>query len=224
MNAREVITPLMRPFHPATSDFVSGRDSPREFLERCIADFDAWEPKIGAFVAANLVAAREAADRSTERWRAGNPLSPIDGIPIGVKDIMETIDMPTEYGSPLFVGFRSERDSAGVAALREAGAVILGKTVTTEFGLTEPLGTRNPWDLTRTPGDPAAVRPRLSQWVQSASVLAPKYSARYCDRPVSAAVSASSRLSARSTAAEAMTPFPRVRTARSRQVCRMHGK
>ncbi len=162
MNARDVITPLMRPFHPATSDFVSGTDSPREFLERCIADLDAWEPKIGAFVAANLVAAREAADRSTERWQAGNPLSPIDGIPIGVKDIMETIDMPTEYGSPLFVGFRSERDSAGVAALREAGAVILGKTVTTEFGLTEPLGTRNPWDLTRTPGgsssgSPAAV-------------------------------------------------------------------
>ena len=83
-------------------------------------------------------------------------------MPIGVKDIMETIDMPTEYGSPLFVGFRSERDCASVAALREAGAVILGKTVTTEFGLTEPLGTRNPWDLTRTPGgsssgSPAAV-------------------------------------------------------------------
>jgi len=73
-------------------------------------------------------------------------------MPIGVKDIMETIDMPTEYGSRLFAGFRSERDCAGVAALREAGAVILGKTVTTEFGLTEPLGTRNPWDLTRTPG------------------------------------------------------------------------
>ena len=83
-------------------------------------------------------------------------------MPIGVKDIMETIDMPTEYGSPLFVGFRSERDCASVAALREAGAVILGKTVTTEFGLTEPLGTRNPWDLSRTPGgsssgSPAAV-------------------------------------------------------------------
>jgi Asp-tRNA(Asn)/Glu-tRNA(Gln) amidotransferase A subunit family amidase len=162
MNARDAITPLMRPFLPATANFVSGTDSPREFLERCIAELDAWEPRIGAFVTVNLVAAREAADRSTERWRAGTPLSPIDGMPIGVKDIMETIDMPTEYGSPLFVGFRSERDSAGVAALREAGAVILGKTVTTEFGLTEPLGTRNPWDLTRTPGgsssgSPAAV-------------------------------------------------------------------
>ena len=162
MNTGDVIKPLIRPFLPATADLVSGTNSPREFLERCIADLDAWEPKIGAFVAANLVAAREAADRSTKRWRAGKPISPIDGMPIGVKDIMETIDMPTEYGSPLFAGFRSERDSASVAALREAGAVILGKTVTTEFGLTEPLGTRNPWDLTRTPGgsssgSPAAV-------------------------------------------------------------------
>ena len=162
MSARDVITPRMRPFYPATADFGSGKDSPREFLERCIAELDAWEPKVGAFVTLNLVAAREAADRSNQRWRAGRPLSPIDGMPIGVKDIMETIDMPTEYGSPLFAGFRSERDCASVAALREAGAVILGKTVTTEFGLTEPLGTRNPWDLSRTPGgsssgSPAAV-------------------------------------------------------------------
>jgi Asp-tRNA(Asn)/Glu-tRNA(Gln) amidotransferase A subunit family amidase len=146
MNARDVITPPMRPFLPATADFVGGTDSPREFLKRCIAELDTWEPKIGAFVTVNVAAAREAADRSTERWRAGKPLSPIDGVPIGVKDIIETIDMPTEYGSPLFLGFRSERDSASVAALREAGAVILGKTVTTEFGLTEPLGTHNPWD------------------------------------------------------------------------------
>ena len=152
MNARDATTPLMRPFLPATAGFSSDADSPREFLERCIATLDAWEPRIGAFVSVNLVAARVAADRSTKRWRAGKPLSPIDGMPIGVKDIMETIDMPTEYGSPLFAGFRSERDSASVAALREAGAVILGKTVTTEFGLTEPLDTRNPWDLTRTPG------------------------------------------------------------------------
>ena len=152
MNARDAITPLMRPFHRATADFVSGTDTPRAFLERCLADLDAWEPKIGAFVTVNLVASRTAADLSSRRWRAGKPLSPIDGMPIGVKDIMETIDMPTEYGSRLFAGFRSERDCAGVAALREAGAVILGKTVTTEFGLTEPLGTRNHWDLTRTPG------------------------------------------------------------------------
>ena len=73
-------------------------------------------------------------------------------MPLGIKDIIETADMPTEQGSPLFVGWRTGRDAASVAALREAGAVILGKTVTTEFAATEPRGTRNPWDLERTPG------------------------------------------------------------------------
>jgi Asp-tRNA(Asn)/Glu-tRNA(Gln) amidotransferase A subunit family amidase len=60
--------------------------------------------------------------------------------------------MPTEQGSPLLVGWRTGRDAASVAALREAGAVILGKVVTTEFASTEPRGTRNPWDSARTPG------------------------------------------------------------------------
>jgi len=152
MNAPDTIQPRMQPFLPATADFASGKDSPREFLERCIATLDAWEPKIGAFVALNLAAARTAADRSTERWRAGKSLSPIDGMPIGIKDIIETVDMPTENGSPLFAGFRSERDGASVAALREAGGVIVGKTVTTEFAWMHPRATRNPWDLTRTPG------------------------------------------------------------------------
>jgi Asp-tRNA(Asn)/Glu-tRNA(Gln) amidotransferase A subunit family amidase len=73
-------------------------------------------------------------------------------MPLGIKDIIETADMPTENGSPLFAGWRSERDAASVAALREAGAVIVGKTVTTEFAATEPRGTRNPHDLRRTPG------------------------------------------------------------------------
>jgi Asp-tRNA(Asn)/Glu-tRNA(Gln) amidotransferase A subunit family amidase len=73
-------------------------------------------------------------------------------MPVGIKDIIETADMPTEMGSPLFDGWSSGRDAAAVAALREAGAVILGKTVTTEFAATEPRGTRNPWDLARTPG------------------------------------------------------------------------
>src|SRR6202789_1942425 len=152
MNAPDAVQPQMRPFLPATTNFVGGKDSPREFLERCIAQLDAWEPKIGAFVTLNLTAARTAADASTERWRAGKPLSPIDGMPIGIKDIIETIDMATENGSPLFAGFSSQRDAASVAALREAGAVIVGKTVTTEFAWMHPRATRNPWDLSRTPG------------------------------------------------------------------------
>ena len=152
MNPPNATKPRMQPFLPATANFGSGKDSPRDFLERCIAQLEAWEPKIGAFVALNLDAARTAADRSTNRWRAGKPVSPIDGIPVGVKDIIETIDMPTENGSPLFAGFRGNRDGASVAALREAGAVIVGKTVTTEFAWMHPRATRNPWDLTRTPG------------------------------------------------------------------------
>lgn len=152
MNAPEVTTAVMRPYLPATARFADGEDSPRAFLERCLAALDAWEPTIGAFVTLNLAAARAAADESTRRWRSGKPLSAIDGMPIGIKDIIETIDMPTQNGSPLFKGFRSERDAASVAALREAGAVIVGKTVTTEFAATEPRGTRNPWDTARTPG------------------------------------------------------------------------
>ena len=146
MNAPDAIKPRMRPFLAVTADFANGKDSPREFLERCIAELEAWEPKIGAFVTLNLAGARAAADRSTERWRAGKPLSPIDGMPIGVKDIIETIDMPTENGSPLFAGFQGNRDGASVAALRDAGAVILGKTVTTEFAWMQPRATCNPWD------------------------------------------------------------------------------
>ena len=152
MNAPYAAQPRMQPFLPATAAFASGKDSARAFLERCLVQLDAWEPKIGAFVALNLAAARTAADRSANRWRTGKPLSPIDGMPIGIKDIIETIDMATENGSPLFAGYRSERDGASVAALREAGAVIVGKTVTTEFAWMHPRATRNPWDLSRTPG------------------------------------------------------------------------
>ena len=73
-------------------------------------------------------------------------------MPVGIKDIIETVDMPTEMGSPLFAGWRSEKDAASVRALRDAGAVIIGKTVTTEFAASEPRGTRNPWNIAHTPG------------------------------------------------------------------------
>src|SRR6202163_5060981 len=146
------MTPVMRPDLTATAVFAAGRDSPRDFLERCLADLDQWEPKIGAFVALNLDGARSAANASTNRWRDGKPRSPIDGMPVGIKDIIETFDMPTEQGSPLFAGWRSEKDAANVRALRDAGAVIIGKTVTTEFAASEPRGTRNPWNTAHTPG------------------------------------------------------------------------
>ncbi len=142
----------VQPYISQTGTFKDGSDSPRAFLERCLETIEAQEDRVGAFVALNLENARTAADASTERWRSGSPLSPIDGMPVGIKDIMETADMPTEQGSPLFVGWQGHRDCAAVAALRQAGAVILGKTVTTEFASSHPSTTRNPWDHSRTPG------------------------------------------------------------------------
>src|SRR5277367_2589235 len=144
--------PVARPFLAVAQSFASGAQTPREFLERSLALLEQWEPRIGAFVCTNVPAARAASDRATARWRAGKPLSAIDGMPVGIKDIIETVDMPTEMGSPLFAGWRSQKDAACVRALRDAGAVILGKTVTTEFAASHPRGTRNPWNTAHTPG------------------------------------------------------------------------
>jgi Asp-tRNA(Asn)/Glu-tRNA(Gln) amidotransferase A subunit family amidase len=147
-----VARPAPQSYIAAHPSFRSGEDSPRAFLERCLERLQEWEGSIHAFVSTNIPAAREAADRSSERWGSGNPRSAIDGMPLGIKDIMETADMPTQQGSPLFAGWQSVRDAATVSAAREAGAVIVGKTVTTEFAATQPGLTRNPWDTSRTPG------------------------------------------------------------------------
>jgi Asp-tRNA(Asn)/Glu-tRNA(Gln) amidotransferase A subunit family amidase len=145
-------SPKLRPFFGAAADFATGKDTPREYLERCLAVIEEREPEILAFTHLDPPAARAQADRASARWRQGKPLSPIDGMPVGVKDIIETFDMPTQMGSDIYQGWRSGRDGATVAALREAGAVILGKTVTTEFATSPPGPTRNPWDTRRTPG------------------------------------------------------------------------
>jgi Asp-tRNA(Asn)/Glu-tRNA(Gln) amidotransferase A subunit family amidase len=77
---------------------------------------------------------------------------PLDGVPIGVKDIIDTADMPTSYGSPIYTAYQPKNDAACVARLREAGALIAGKTVTTEFAATYPGKTRNPYNSAHTPG------------------------------------------------------------------------
>lgn len=144
--------PAPRTFHDAARRFAAGEDTPSAYLERCLEAIAQREPVVRAFVTINERGAREAAEASGARWRAGRPLSPIDGMPIGIKDLIETKDMPTEMGSPLFKGNHPPRDSASVRALREAGAIILGKTVTTEFGMSHPGPTTNPFDPKRTPG------------------------------------------------------------------------
>jgi Asp-tRNA(Asn)/Glu-tRNA(Gln) amidotransferase A subunit family amidase len=139
-------------FAAARDRFHAGTESPRDFLERCLQRIDEREPTVRAFVAMNADGARRAADASGERYRAGKPLSSIDGMPVAIKDIIETGDMPTEFGSPIFAGWCGGRDGACVFALRQAGAIIVGKAVTTEFAGSPPGPTRNPLDLARTPG------------------------------------------------------------------------
>jgi Asp-tRNA(Asn)/Glu-tRNA(Gln) amidotransferase A subunit family amidase len=139
-------------FSAARKDFADGRDDPRAFLERCLAAIEAREPTVRAWVTMNVDRARREADESAARWRAGRPLSIVDGLPIGVKDLIFTADMPTQMNSPIFSGWRSERDAACVWWLRKGGALVLGKTVTTEFGVGASGPTTNPHDERRTPG------------------------------------------------------------------------
>jgi Asp-tRNA(Asn)/Glu-tRNA(Gln) amidotransferase A subunit family amidase len=144
--------PGLRPFHSALPRFLEGSDSPRGFLERCIAAIEARDADIKAFTALGLDAARSAADAAGARYAAGHPLSALDGMPVAVKDVIETEDLPTEHGSDLFKGRRPDWDAACVYWLRKMGAVVLGKTVTAEFATRPPGVTRNPWDLGCTPG------------------------------------------------------------------------
>ncbi|MXY72457.1 MAG: amidase, partial [Dehalococcoidia bacterium] len=139
-------------FHDAARRFSTGDDTPRDFLERCLATIAEREPVVQAFAHLNRDLARAAADESSARWAAGEPLSPIDGMPVGIKDLLETKDMPTEYGCEAFRGNFPRRDNAAVWALRQAGAVILGKTVTAELGGSHPGPTTNPFDARRSPG------------------------------------------------------------------------
>ena len=139
-------------YHTSIADFKGGRDTPREYLERCLAAIAEREPVVQAFVHLNEASARQAADASTARWRAGQPLSPIDGMPVGIKDLFETRDMPTEMGCEALRGNFPKRDNAAVWALRQAGAVVLGKTVTAELGGSHPGPTTNPFNPQCTPG------------------------------------------------------------------------
>jgi Asp-tRNA(Asn)/Glu-tRNA(Gln) amidotransferase A subunit family amidase len=143
----------LRGYVSLARDLRNGKTTPREFLEGCLDRIAQRDPQIGAFVVVNAEGARRAADAASARWKAGKPLSPVDGMPVAIKDIIETADMPTGQGSPMWEGQESRRDSAAVHALREAGALILGKTTTTEFAASHPFHTtKNPHDSKRTPG------------------------------------------------------------------------
>jgi Asp-tRNA(Asn)/Glu-tRNA(Gln) amidotransferase A subunit family amidase len=139
-------------FARALPDIISGKRTPREFLERCLEIISAREKTVKAFVTLDAKGARKAADAATKRYRAGKPLSPVDGMPVAIKDIIATADMPTQMNCPAFKGWQSGQDAACVAALRQGGAVIVGKSVTTEFAIGYSGPTTNPFDPQRTPG------------------------------------------------------------------------
>ena len=139
-------------FHDRTPHFRDATDPPRAYRERAIEMIAAHELVVKAFMHRNGAGARAAADASTARWKAGKPLSPIDGMPVAIKDLLETKDMPTEMNCEAFRGNFPKRDNAAVWALRQAGAVVFGKAVTAELGGTQPGPTTNPWDPARTPG------------------------------------------------------------------------
>jgi Asp-tRNA(Asn)/Glu-tRNA(Gln) amidotransferase A subunit family amidase len=124
----------------------SGDLTPRAVVDMCADAIAAREKEVGAFVVLDVVAARRAADD------AKIASTPLRGLPVGVKDIFDTAELPTQYGSPIYAGFQPRADAAAVALTRRAGGIVIGKTVTTEFATMVPGRTRNPHNLAHTPG------------------------------------------------------------------------
>ena len=126
----------------------AGKLTAVQLAEACLARVAAREPDVRAWVHINadeVLAQARACDAMPRR-------SALHGIPVGIKDIIDVAGMPAEYGSPIYAGNRAQTDAACVAALRKAGVIIMGKTVTTEFAMRHPNKTRNPHNLAHTPG------------------------------------------------------------------------
>jgi Asp-tRNA(Asn)/Glu-tRNA(Gln) amidotransferase A subunit family amidase len=133
----------------AAADAIrSGELSSVDLVRACLERIAEREPTLHAWRHLDPDAALEQA-RARD---ADAPRGPLHGVPVGVKDVIDTQDQPTSYGSPIYDGHRPDLDAACVSRLRAAGAVILGKTVSTEFALFHPGPTTNPHDASRTPG------------------------------------------------------------------------
>ena len=136
----------------AAAEIARGTFSAEEYSRACLDRIDAVDGEVHAFVHLDrdhVIAQARALDERRSERRA---LGPLHGIPVAIKDIIDTADYPTELGSPFCAGRRPWHDATVVAKLRAAGAVIIGKTVTTEFAFYHPGPTRNPHDKSRTPG------------------------------------------------------------------------
>jgi Asp-tRNA(Asn)/Glu-tRNA(Gln) amidotransferase A subunit family amidase len=140
----------------AVAGMARGDFSAADLMQACLDRVAEREDDVRAWAYIDperAMAEARAADAARER---GETLGPLHGLPVGIKDIIDTADMPTESGSALFEGRRPNADATSVAALRAAGAVIMGKTVTTELANTNPSKTRNPHNLEHTPGGSSA--------------------------------------------------------------------
>jgi Asp-tRNA(Asn)/Glu-tRNA(Gln) amidotransferase A subunit family amidase len=123
-----------------------------ELVEACLAHIREVDPRVQAWAFLDPHYALAQA-RAADAWRSeGQPLGPLHGVPVGIKDIFDTADMPTENGTVLHAGRTPSRDASAVAMLRAAGAVVLGKTVTAELAGRTPGKTRNPHNPAHTPG------------------------------------------------------------------------
>jgi Asp-tRNA(Asn)/Glu-tRNA(Gln) amidotransferase A subunit family amidase len=136
----------------AAQGIRDGVFSSRELVQACIAQIQSREPEVQAWAYFDAEHALTQAAKADDQRAAGKPLGPLHGVPVGIKDIIDTGDMPTEDGTPLHAGRNPWHDAKVVDLLRSAGAVIMGKTVTTELATLSPGKTRNPHNTAHTPG------------------------------------------------------------------------
>jgi Asp-tRNA(Asn)/Glu-tRNA(Gln) amidotransferase A subunit family amidase len=131
---------------------AAGECSAEELTQSCLDRIKEREAAVGAWIYLDPELALAQARALDAKKKSGVALGPLHGLPVGLKDIFDTADMPTECGSAYYEGRRPIEDSTVASLLRRAGAVILGKTVTTEWALSAPGKTANPHDPSRTPG------------------------------------------------------------------------
>lgn len=136
----------------AAAAIERGSLAPPELVTRCLARIERFEPSISAWVSVDAEGALRAAEELARELAAGRNRGPLHGIPIGIKDIVDVAAMSTRAGSTITDTAPATTDATIVARLRAAGAIILGKTVTTEFACFDPPPTRNPWNPDATPG------------------------------------------------------------------------
>ncbi|MER3456779.1 MAG: amidase [candidate division GAL15 bacterium] len=138
--------------YEAAEAVASGQVCARELVQACLERTAQLEPAVCAWARLDPEGALQAAAQLDERARRGERAGPLHGVPLGIKDIVYTAGLETSAGSSLLRGFVPSYDATVVARLRRAGAVVLGKTVTTQFAYLDPGPTRNPWNLDHTPG------------------------------------------------------------------------